>query len=344
MKLAHAQLVKEMIDKGYISVRKHPEFDLYIYNYSKLAEFEHKWNDATELCRGIICDKDMNVIARPFTKFYLYEEIVDKSNIPNLPFEVYEKLDGSLGIMYFHDGKPYIATRGSFESEQAKHATDLLYTKYKDKLYLLDQSKTYLFEIIYKANNSPLVVDYGDTDDIFLIGVIDTETGIESDIYDYKHIFKTTTKYEHVKDYLKYRDESDGKNREGFVIKFANGFRMKLKFEEYFKLHSLVSHLTDKVVVDAMLAGTIDQLKQQILGLSEEAQIYFCKLVEDLTAKYKQIEDKCKSEYKEFQSEKEMAQYFLTCKYNAVLFAMKNKKDYSKIIWKIIKTDLSKCK
>lgn len=346
MKMPHIDLVKEMVDLGYINVRKHPEFDLYIYNYSKLAEFEHKWNDATELCRGIICDKDMNVVARPFTKFYLYEEIVDKSIIPDLPFEVYEKLDGSLGILYFYDGKPYIATRGSFESEQAKHATDLLYTKYKDNLHLLDQSKTYLFEIIYKDNNSPLVVDYGDTDDIFLIGVIDIETGIESDIYDYKHIFKTTTKYEHVKDYLNYRDESDGKNREGFVIKFSNGFRMKLKFAEYFELHSLVSHLTDKAVVDAMLTGTIDQLKQRILGLSEEAQIYFCKLVEDLTAKYKQIEDKCKSEYKykEFLSEKEMAQYFLTCKYNAVLFAMKNKKDYSKIIWKIIKNDLSKCK
>ena len=47
MKLVHTKLVKEMVDKGYISVRKHPEFDLYIYNYTKKAASEHVWNEAT---------------------------------------------------------------------------------------------------------------------------------------------------------------------------------------------------------------------------------------------------------------------------------------------------------
>lgn len=337
MKLQHIDLVKSMVGLGYINVRKHPEFDLYIYNYSRLAEIEHKWNDATKVCRGIICDKDMNVIARPFTKFFLYEEIANKSIIPNLPFEMYEKLDGSLGIMYFHNDKPYIATRGSFDSDQAKHATNLLYTKYKDKLHLIDKSKTYLFEIIYKDNDSPLVVDYGDTDDIFLIGVIDTETGVESDIYDYKHIFKTTIKYENVQDYLSYRDISDSKNREGFVIKFANGFRMKLKFAEYFELHSLKSHLSEKMVVDAIESNTIDQLKQQVLSLSEESQVYFFNLLNKLQLEYKSIEDNCKLVYTELNSDAETANYFLSCDYPSVLFAMKNKKDYSKLIWKCIK-------
>lgn len=340
MKMQHIDLVKEMIDLGYINVRKHPEFDLYIYNYSKKTEFEHKWNNATEMCRGLICDKDMNVVARPFTKFYLYEEIVDKSIIPNLPFEMYEKLDGSLGIMYFHDGKPYISTRGSFESEQAKHATNLLYTKYKDKLHLLDQTKTYLFEIIYKDNDTQLVVDYGDTDDIFLIGVIETEAGIESDIYDYRHIFKTTTKYEHVKDYINYRDKSDGKNREGFVIKFANGFRMKLKFAEYFELHSLMSHLTPKVIVDSFIRNEFELLEKRVNSLSEESQIYFTNLVNSLKKKYKKIELSCKLVYLELNTDAETANYFLSCDYPSVLFAMKNKKNYSKLIWRIINKQL----
>ena len=116
MKPACVQLIKEMIKQKYISVHKHPTFDLYIYNYTKQTEAEHVWNEATETCRGLILDKDMNIVARPFTKFFNYEELVEQHvNIPDLPFEVYEKLDGTLGIMYFANSDPYIATRGSFE-------------------------------------------------------------------------------------------------------------------------------------------------------------------------------------------------------------------------------------
>ena len=340
MKLTHLGLVKEMIDLGYINVRKHPEFDLYIYNYSKLTEFEHVWNDATELCRGIICDKDMNVVARPFVKFYNYEEIVNKIDIPKLPFEVSEKLDGSLGIMYWFDDKPYITTRGSFDSEQAKHATKVLYDKYADKFHLLDKSKTYLFEIIYKDNDTRLVVDYGDTDDIFLIGVIDTDTGKEDNIYDWKHIFKTTTIYKDVDDYMKFRDMSDGKNREGFVIKFANGFRMKLKFADYFAIHSLMCHLTDKKVCDCIINGTIHDMKTALASMSEECQIYFDSIYKSLLRKFDDIDTYCKSVFKVLDSDAATAQYLASCDYPGVLFAMKNNQDYSKVIWKHIRKSL----
>ena len=343
MKLSHADLVHDMISKGYISVRKHPEFDLYIYNYTKQASAEKIWNVATEMCRGLICDKDMNVIARPFEKFYNYEELIQQGvSIPNLPFEIYEKLDGSLGIMYFHDGIPYIATRGSFDSSQAKHATEILHSRYAYKFCMLDKSKTYLFEIIYKDQNTSLVVNYGDTDDIFLIAVIDTDTGKEDDIYNYKHIFKTTTKYDNVKDYLTFRKSQDGKNREGFVIKFSNGFRMKLKFEEYFKAHSAQFHLSIKQAYKAVKDGTVDKVRSFISeSLSEESSLYFDELVNEIYSKYKEIEDVCKSEFRsDFNSRADAAQYFKQCKFQSVLFSMYNKKDYSSIIWKLVEKSL----
>lgn len=343
MKLEHIQLVKEMIDKGYISVRKHPEFDLYIYNYTKQATAEHVWNEATESCRGIICDKDQNVVARPFVKFYNYEELLQQGKqIPDLPFEVYEKLDGSLGVLYFYNGKPYIATRGSFDSSQAKHATKVLYSKYSNKFDLLDQSKTYLFEIIYKDPNTSLVVNYGDTDDIFLIAVIDTDTGFEDDIYKYKHIFKTTTKYESVKDYLSFRKDQNGYNREGFVIKFSNGFRMKLKFEEYFKAHSAQFHLNIKSAYKAILENKVDKVRLYIdEHLSEESALYFDELVKSVYIKYKDIENECLSEFRDdFKSRNEAAQYFLKCKYPKILFQMYDRKNYSKLIWKLVEKEL----
>ena len=100
------------------------------------------------------------------------------TGIPQLPFEVFEKLDGSLGILYWLNNLPYIATRGSFESEQARHATEILHGRYQHTFSSMDTNKTYLFEIIYPENR--IVVDYGEMDDLILLTVIDNQTGHES--------------------------------------------------------------------------------------------------------------------------------------------------------------------
>lgn len=99
-KLSNIPLVEQMVAEGYILVQKHPTADIYIYNYSKLCSLEGKWNEATIQCRGIIVDKDYNILARPFPKFFNYEEIEDKSIIPGGAADAYEKIDGSLGITY----------------------------------------------------------------------------------------------------------------------------------------------------------------------------------------------------------------------------------------------------
>ena len=167
--LIDKDILNEMIEKEYVNVTKHPQFPLYIYNYSRKCQFEHAWNIVTETCRGLIVDEDLNIVARPFKKFYNYEELLQmNAQIPDEEFEVYEKLDGSLGILYFWEDKAYIATRGSFLSSMALHATNVLNTKYD--VSLLDKSKTYLFEIIYPEDLH--IVTYKDVDDIFLLAVI----------------------------------------------------------------------------------------------------------------------------------------------------------------------------
>jgi RNA ligase len=329
-----------MILEGYISVNKHPECDLYIYNYTKKTSGEHMWNEATEFCRGVICDKDYNIVARSFEKFYNYEELRNNNvEIPNLPFRVYEKLDGSLGILYYVNNEPFIATRGSFNSKQAIHATNLLHSKYANKLNLLDRSKTYLFEIIIPHGpESNLVVNYGDIDDLFLLAVIDIESGEESEISNYKHIFNVAKQYENVKDYLQLRDNSNGENREGFVIKFSNGFRMKLKFAEYFKAHVAKSYLNFKSIFESIENNTTESLRKNIeSNLSEESVIYFDNLVNEIKSEYSIIENECKLEFRnDFESRKEMAAYFTKCKYPCILFAMIDGKEYSKMLWKIV--------
>ena len=106
-------LINEMIEAGYIQVKKHSDADLFIYNYSPKAQYDRIWNEATLACRGLILDGDGNIIARPFQKFFNLGEF-EGQYLPASVFEVYDKLDGSLGITYQLNGKWQIATRGSF--------------------------------------------------------------------------------------------------------------------------------------------------------------------------------------------------------------------------------------
>ena len=151
------ELLQQMVAERLVSVQKHPEADLFIYNYTPKVQYDKLWNEVTLQARGLILDADMNVVEKPFGKFFNLEEL-QPEEIPQLPFEVFEKVDGTLGILYWINNSPFIATRGSFVSEQSKHATGILYNRYRHTFDHLDKTKTYLFEIIYPQNR--IVVDY----------------------------------------------------------------------------------------------------------------------------------------------------------------------------------------
>ena len=332
--LLNKDVLTEMIDKEYVNVTKHPQFPLYIYNYSKKCQLEHVWNEVTETCRGLIVDEDLNIIARPFKKFYNYEELLQmNAQIPDEEFEVYEKLDGSLGILYFWENKAYIATRGSFTSSMALHATNVLNEKYG--VSLLEKSKTYLFEIIYPEDLH--IVTYKDIDDIFLLAVIDNETGIDDDISKWNNVFKCTIKYDGFSDYTKIREAFSGKNREGFVIKFKCGFRMKLKFAEYWKLHFLKSGFTEKQILQYLIDDDKESIQKYLDMFDEEHQIYYNRIIDKFKEAYNSILDKVRMQYKEFDTDKEAAVYFNTCDYPHIMFCIRKGKNIREPIWNLVK-------
>lgn len=348
-KLKNIELINQMIEQKYINVQKHPTANLWLYNYSKSAQIDHMWNEATLQCRGIIVDADGNIVARPFEKFYNYEELeLNGLTVPDLPFDVFEKMDGSLGIMYWIGDEPFLATRGSFKSEQCEHGTKVLHTKYKDVWNRFDRNKTYLFEIIYPEDKH--CICYGpDVDDIFLIAVINTEDGTETDSIDnYRDCLAVTKHYDGIKDWSNIREQFDGENREGFVIRFSNGFRMKMKYEQYFKIHFLRSMLSKKLIYEHIVAGTLSEIEEMISQLDEENQIYYGKKVKEIYDRYDELENTMLSMYRapeEFASQKEYAAWVYGDKshkgYCAMMFQKAKGGDYSQIIWKIIKDEIT---
>ena len=58
---------------------------------------------------------------------------------------------------------------------------------------------------------------------------------------------------------------------------------------------------------------------------------------EELRKMYADMECDALQEYKEFDTDKEAALYFNTCRHRSILFAARKNKDYSRIIWQKIK-------
>lgn len=332
------------IEQGNIGIQKHPTEDLYLLYYTDKCSFGHHWTDLTMMCRGLITDLNWNIIQRPFKKFFNYEELQDKSVIPDSDnFVAYEKIDGSLGILYWIGDKPYITTKGSWTSEQGKHATELIQKKkYANWLSSLDRSKTYLFEIVYPEDKH--IVDYGDQDALFLIGIIDTETGKDFPLSS-TWMFTPKEYKTGINDWKNLRQNFSGVNREGFVVLWPDsGFRLKLKYESYLKAFYLKYKLTPKYILGALMNGEEHTL--QLDDLPQESRASVETQIQKFNSEFDRVLWETRQFLKDYdrntQTSKEVASDFSKFKYSPVAWAIWNKRSpdiLREITWKCVKKD-----
>lgn len=327
-------LLSQMVQQKYIKVQKHPTEELFIYNYSEKTQYEKFWNDLTLQCRGLILNASGEIIARPFRKFFNLGER-ETEEMPSNSFEVFEKIDGSLGILYWMNDEPYIATRGSFISEQSMKANHLLLTKYAASIGQLNRSYTYLFEIIYPENR--IVVDYGAQKALILLAMIDIETGKEIQLVDIG--FPLVKKLDGIKDVNSLKSK-EADNKEGFVIRFENNYRLKVKFDEYLRIHRIVTQVSSINIWEYLKEG------KEWDDLLENVPDEFYEWVRTQRGKmmnqYQSILNQAHGEYKELSSRKETAFYFKTCKYPVVMFLLLDNKPVDHPIWELIRPSFEK--
>jgi RNA ligase len=292
---------REVAD-GYVNVREHPNEHLRIANYSSQTQYEYRWNPVTEQCRGLIYNSEtLEVVSRPFAKFHN----IDAAQTPTPPKGAAmirsEKMDGSLGVLYRKsDGTLGIATRGSFTSDQAIHASHWLTTHMAhiadDGVVLRelwDPTRTYLFEIIYPSNR--IVVDYGDLDALVLLDVIDNETG-KSDLEAFDaldwpvkadKVLVPGGFYDTI-----FSDIPEG--NEGFVLYWPHtGVRAKVKSAKYIELHRVVFGLSEKSIWETIRNGkTIDDIldvvPDELYGFVNET---YNELTRKKLARYQEVVD-----------------------------------------------------
>jgi len=276
------------VEGGYITRRVHNEDpDLVILNYTELATYEKRWNNVTLQCRGLIInERTGEVVARPFKKFFNHNE--DSGIEYEIPKNekpiVTVKYDGSLGILYRINNQIRWATRGSFESEQAKIAQEIWDKKYNN-VHIPD-GLTLLVEIIHPKTR--VVVNYNGLEDLIVLAAINRFTGEEVHYDDLVKMaqqwgMKITEKIEgNLEELVKIAKTLDH-NNEGFILHWPNnGLRLKVKGDKYLEVHRLLYGLSDKQKVQYWAEDKISEL---IILVPEE----FRKEIED----FKNMCDEC---------------------------------------------------
>ena len=342
MQVEFLNTLEKYYQDGLLHKQTHPNYDLTIWNYSPKVQYERLWDNITLQCRGLVTNSEGKIVARPFKKFFNYEEHKPE-DIPNEEYVVYEKLDGSLGILFNYQKEWILATRGSFTSPQAIKGKEILD---RHDISAWRKDNTYLFEIIYPENR--IVVDYGNEEKLVVIGGIHTETGEEipdsSLFWTQDSGFEVVTTYKTWGEGYDLLKEEISKDKEGYVIRFKNGFRMKIKGEEYKRLHKILTNISNRDIWEYLKDNkSFDEILDKV---PDEFYDWVKETARDLTMRFENIDndynDIFNSIFSLTESKKDFAEKAKRYPHSSILFAMYDGKPTHKIIWKLLYPNYSK--
>ena len=335
-------ILEKYYTDGLLHKQTHPTKDLTIWNYSPKVQYERLWDDITLQCRGLVTNSKGDIVARPFKKFFNYEEHKPE-DIPNENYIVYEKMDGSLGILFNYENEWILATRGSFTSPQAIKGKEILD---RHDISAWRKTNTYLFEIIYPENR--IVVDYKGEEKLVVLGAIHTDTGEE--VPDSSLFWLQDSGFEIVTTYKTWGETYDllkeeiSKDREGYVVRFKNGFRMKIKGDEYVRLHRLLTNISNRDVWEYLKdEKPFDELLEKV---PDEFNNWVKETIRDLTVRFDNINKEYIEIYENLKSRnldrKDFATRAKQFRHSNILFNMLDGKEHKQNIWKIINPTYSK--
>ncbi len=267
------------------SVHMNRKGSLCLFHYTNKCVYDKLWNPWSLMARGLILDvENRKVIATPFPKFFNYGEL--GYQLPEEGFEAFEKVDGSLIVCFWYNNQWQLETKGAFDTPQAIWARE----RFKNFLHKekMVPGHTYLFEAIFQSNR--IVVRYPYEDLVLL-------TSYDDNGYEYPRSLLETYaiefgcricqrySYSSLEEICDAASKLDA-NGEGFVVRFLDGTRSKIKGATYCRIHSLVSGVTPLGIWDSLRNG--DDLEKIRKEIPEEFWSDFDALVRLITDRYNQ--------------------------------------------------------
>lgn len=302
--LLDTSMLARDIEDGFVRIACDDDDPSYlVLCYTPHAQFSRHWDDVTRSCRGLALKLDEErwvlqegtVISRGIPKFFTMasadstdgenlimtledddEDVVQLRGITvelDTQVHVADKLDGAMCVGYVRDGRLRVHTKGSFCSDEAKIANRILDSRYDSALMaqrMLSEHEglSPIFEVITPM--FPHIVDYGSTEDLFLLGWVEIETGIWHPVEKddpFAHEFSLgmpQTIFDGT--FADMLELPDRKGKEGVVVTVSsNPQRMiKVKYEEFLKMQRLRSAIRKRDVsatAERMLIITKDWYK-----------------------------------------------------------------------------------
>lgn len=229
-------------------------------------------------CRGLIFDKEGNLIRRPLSKFMnlgekgIFEEHIDWT----IPHVITDKMDGSMVAAFNLNGVCRLGTRAGITEHSIKaekHLTEEL----QRKLFLCcDFGYTPIFE--WCAPTNQIVLSYQE-DTLTLLAIRAIETG-EYVSRDQLKDFATEWNLPLVKEVPVKRvtDVYSMTGIEGIVVQFENGYTIKVKTEEYVTKHRAVSFLErENMILPVVVANQIDDIMPLLTVDKQEKLLAYSK-------------------------------------------------------------------
>lgn len=304
----------QLVEDGYIQEKFSEDGTLVLYNYTNKCIYEKKWNHHTLNSRGHVYQVNpRRLVARAFPKFFNLSELAvskQRNLLKKTDYIITEKLDGSLGIIYFYEGKWRINTRGSFNSDQAQEALKIIEEKYDLNFTFNSKDITILVEIIYPENQ--IIIDYNGQRDLVIISAYITHTGEElrrnqlellSILSGMPLVKEYKLTFEEMFEFQKKQDLTI----EGYVVRFPSGERVKIKSKKYLEIARILSNLTPLSLWKTMIYGKVPVENLEIVP--EEFRSEIDRVVNDLESRYQSLREIIIEEFNEVKekSRKEIA-------------------------------------
>ena len=264
--------LKKLTEEHFVKIKEYAE-GLIVLNYDQIYSPK---NDITRECRGLILDKDFNVVSRSFDRFFnLGEQPDTQSHIDWNKALCHEKIDGSLIRIYNWNSTWYIATRGTAFAESVVNGFGITFKElvlrginceeWEFQLVCdtsLDKDVTYICEIVSMENR---VVKKYNQDALYFLSARNNKTFEYVENESRRNIIKLGVKFpkimcfdtkescENVVTHLKDLDE-------GYVL-YQDGIPVcKIKSPVYVAVHNIRGEgLNPKRISQIVLTGETDE-------------------------------------------------------------------------------------
>lgn len=152
-------IAKEIEDhKGLVLVKKTSNPDLFVLKYHSRVFWEAAWTPFLRECRGLIVDKDHNLVQYPFTKIYNFRKEADAPEWEDcVEVDVVRKVNGFMVAIGNHNGQLLVSTTGSIDSDFVTLARSHVTPELEKFILETDGSYTFMFECCDPSD--PHIVD-----------------------------------------------------------------------------------------------------------------------------------------------------------------------------------------